>query len=388
MKKLIIISNESVFTGSAKSGVGEMTDSLANSVGREYDTIVICPDGKGILTKFPGNMRKYDTQTRTCRVFGVTYYMVEYMAWPNHAWKIADTLDADIIHNLANVDGYTQLTKRPSRMIFSFDRKESIENIRDIDVHLAQYDAVRTGSASYNNSLLRQRSTIGSVLANLNNFGGISNGIATPGYAPEKKLLITAKYSAEDQSGKQKCKDKLCKIYGIPNDKVLFLMMCDMCHEKGADAVLNQLHFIRDNGGFTLLVGSSCNELKNRFKSLTRADGVIWIPDRPNPIKAIPMMAAADFYLSPSITEPGGLMPMQASRYATVPIITPVDALADNFNRDNSIFIEDNLEDAIANAFSLYSDKEALRIKRKACMEQDFSWKNRKTAYLDLYEGI
>lgn len=388
MKKLVIISGESVFAGSAKTGVGEMTDSLAYSVGKLYDTIVVCPDGHGVLTKFPGNMRRSGNYTRICKVFSVTYYLVDVSKWPALGWEIADSLSPDILHNLADVDGYTRLAKRPSRMIYTFDRRETVERVENAETHLKQYDAVRTGSKAYARSLLRQRSSLSSGLASLDNFEGTVNGIATPVYAPEKGLFVTAKYSANNLDGKQACKEKICKIYGIPNDKAIFLMMCQMDTEKGADLVLDQLHAIRDCGGFTLLVGTASEELEGRLQALARADGALWISERPNPLKAIPILSSADFYLCPSLEEPGGLMPMQASRYGAIPIIAQVGALVDNFTEDNAILIGDGgLSEAIDKAFSLLADADATRAKRKACMEQDFSWDNRKEAYISLYEG-
>jgi starch synthase len=112
------------------------------------------------------------------------------------------------------------------------------------------------------------------------------------------------------------------------------------------------------------------------------------MPDRPNPLKAIPLLAGADFYLCPSTDEPGGLLPMQASRYGTIPIVSQVGALVDNFSEDDAIIIKDGgLTYAIEQAFSLYADEDALQAKRKACMEQDFSWDSRKAEYVALYEG-
>ena len=219
-------------------------------------------------------------------------------------------------------------------------------------------------------------------------FDGAVNGIATPAYAPEKGLLVTAKYSADNQAGKLACKEKICKIYGIPKNKTIFLMMCHLNAEKGADSVLQCLHTVRDYGGFTLLVGDTSEELAPKLGAFTRADGVLWIPDRPNPLKAIPLLAGADFYLCPSTDEPGGLLPMQASRYGTIPIVSQVGALVDNFSEDDAILIADGgLTSAIEQAFSLYADADALQAKRKACMEQDFSWKSRNAEYISLYEG-
>lgn len=388
MKNLVIISKESIFSGSAITGVGEMTDSLAYSMGKNYNTSVVCLDGRGILTKFPGNMRRRGDHIRTCRVFNITYYLVAASRWPELGWEIVNSLNPDILHNLDCVNGYTQLSKRPERMIYTFDRREKLEAVPNIATHLKQYDAVRTGSKTYAQSLLTQENELSAILANLDNFGGIINGIATPIYAPEKGLMVTAKYSADNQAGKSTCKEKICKAYGIPKDRAVFLMMCKLNHEKGADSVLKCLHTIRDYGGFTILAGEASAEFEPQLKALTHADGAVWIPERPNPLKAIPLFAGADFYLCPSVEEPGGLLPMQASRYGVVPVITYIDALADNFTDNNSIIIKDgNLAGAIEQAFSIYVDGCAMQEKIKACMEQDFSWESRKAEYISLYEG-
>jgi starch synthase len=100
------------------------------------------------------------------------------------------------------------------------------------------------------------------------------------------------------------------------------------------------------------------------------------------------MFAAADYYLCPSEEEPGGLLPMQASRYGTIPIVSRVGALVDNFAEENAIIIEENgIGEAIEQAFALYANEEEKQRKQKACMLQDFSWDSRKTKYTNLYEG-
>jgi glycogen synthase len=80
-------------------------------------------------------------------------------------------------------------------------------------------------------------------------------------------------------------------------------------------------------------------------------------------------------------------MPMTASCYGAIPIVTLNGGLSDNFNEDNAIVVDDNgLSDAISRAAALYADKDALMTKRKVCMDQDFSWTTRKAEYIELYE--
>jgi starch synthase len=72
-------------------------------------------------------------------------------------------------------------------------------------------------------------------------------------------------------------------------------------------------------------------------------------------------LAGSDFYLSPSVYETCGLMPMNASSYGTIPIINLSGGLEDNFNEDNAIIIQDgNLKAALDDAVNLYKNKNSL----------------------------
>ena len=78
---------------------------------------------------------------------------------------------------------------------------------------------------------------------------------------------------------------------------------------------------------------------------------------------------------------------MTASCYGAVPIVTQNGGLADNFNDDNAIIIDDSgLSEAIKKAAEIYADNTLMTSKRKICMEQDFSWTTRKAGYIELYE--
>ena len=124
-----------------------------------------------------------------------------------------------------------------------------------------------------------------------------------------------------------------------------------------------------------------------RHVAQTEKDSVLWINEKINPLKAISLLAGADFCIIPSREEFVGLIPMQASRYGVVPIVSPVGGLMDNFTEDNAILIDTSLDEALDRAFAIYQDKELLAQYRKAAMEQDFSWENRKQEYTNLYDA-
>jgi glycogen synthase len=54
--------------------------------------------------------------------------------------------------------------------------------------------------------------------------------------------------------------------------------------------------------------------------------------------------------------ESGGLMPMTASRYGTIPIVTQNGSLKDNFNSDNAIIIKNDIVESINSAIELYNN--------------------------------
>ena len=382
MKKLMLVTDESVLAGCARSGVAEVADSLANAMAADYAVSVVCPDGNGVFIRMAANLRQVADGVRACRLFGVDYYLLRH--WPDGLSDVASMVGPDVLHNFAAPELLGALPTRPARCVYTIDQADFA---RGKENALAAYDAATTVSKAYAAELLSGGDSLAETLADMD-FRGITNGILTPVFAPEKGLLVPAKYTAEDQSGKAACKTRLLRTYGIQGNPYLCLMMCRLVDDKGLDDVLGVVHAIRDSGGFTLIAGRGDKTYEDRLAALTRADGALWLPKWPSPMQAIPMLAGADFYLSPSVAEPCGLMPMTACRYGAVPIVTLNGGLADNMDNEIAVIVgEDGLGGAVSRAAALYADKDALAAKRAACMARDFSWQTRKTGYLEVYAG-
>lgn len=382
MKKLLILTDESVLAGCARSGVAEVADSLANAMTPDYAVSVVCPDGDGMFVRLAANLRQHADGVRTCKLFGVTYYLIRRALWPDHVPVLVDELAPDILHSFTAPELLGKLSTHPARCVYTIDQADFV---RDKPETLAAYDAVTTVSEAYAAELLGAGDALAETLAGMD-FVGITNGILTPVFSPERGLLVSAKYSADDQAGKAVCKERLLSTYGIPGDPCLYLMMCRLVRDKGLDDVLEAVHAIRDSGGFAVFSGKGDTVYEERLAALTRADGALWLDKWPSPVQAIPMLAGADFYLSPSIMEPCGLMPMTAARYGCVPIVTLAGGLKDNMDESVAIIVgEDGMAGAIDRAAELYADKAALTAKRAACMGRDFSWAARKAGYLEVY---
>jgi starch synthase len=109
------------------------------------------------------------------------------------------------------------------------------------------------------------------------NFRGVTSGILDTVFDPRKGLLLPMKYSSDDQSGKQVCKERLLQTYGISGDPYICLLMCRLVEEKGIDEVLNVVEDIKNSGGVLVVVGKGYPKYEKRFKEFNRSDGVVYL---------------------------------------------------------------------------------------------------------------
>ena len=369
MKKLCIVSDESVLAGSANTGVGEVVDSLAASLAREYEVYVVTAFGGGALAGYTTGEDSENVVRR--RMFGTEYCMIREPTVEAFAEAVRE-IRPDVLHNFADTGLIRHV--RGGRSIYTIDDGRCIRRPDELFL----YDAVTTVSKGYAKELLSGRDALADVLRRVD-FRGVTNGILSEVFCPEQKVQTAAAFSAEDQAGKDVCKARLAAQYGIERDRVIFAMLCRMTAHKGVNDVLDALPLIHELGGTVLFYGRGMDD--------PGIPGGVWVTAATHPLRAIPILAGADFLLSPSRYEPCGLMPMSAARYGTIPITTRVGGLRDNMTDDVSIDCSDGLEKAIRTAFDIYADKDRLTRFRAACMRADFGWDRRKRGYVELYEA-
>nr|DAI72167.1 MAG TPA: glycogen synthase [Bacteriophage sp.] len=385
MKKLVMVSEESFFSGMVKSGMAEIVDSLANSLSMLYSVTVVCQDGQGLFLKAGCKGRKVESGVRSCQFSNVTYYTITPALWAEKAARIVNLLAPDILHNFAEPDLLSRLSMRPSRSIYTFD---NIDTLNGKERYLLNYDAVSTNSSVYANELLLAGDMLSKCLSNVN-FIGIPNGVLDNVLTPEKGLLIDSKYNALDQTGKRSCKNRLMNMYKLYGNPFICLYMGELTDRAGIDLVIDASKKIQDMGGITIVCGHGSSLYEKQLNDLNGNYGIRYTHKLATPIHAIPMLAGADFFLRPSRKEAGCLIPLTACKYGAIPIVTSVGGLADNFNNDNAIIINNgDISSALETACSLYADEKRLTDLRRKCMEQDFSWNTRKSGYIELYESI
>lgn len=370
MRTLCILTAESVLSGTAHTGMGEVADSVANAMSDLYRVTVVCPDGDSVFIRMADNLSGRVDGVRRCRLFGVDYILIEQALWPQRALRAVEELRPDVLHSFAPA---AIKPAQCGRSVLTVEGP-SLPEMCD----LLRWDAVCSVSETHAREL---EAVLGIPVK------GVTNGILAPAYAPERGLMIEAAYSPQNQAGKELCKKRILRDYGIDGNPCVFLFMARFVSEKGIGAVLEAVHAIRDAGGVTIFAGCGDPSLEARVRALTRSDGAIWATKWANPVQGVGLLAGADFLLNPVTYEPCGLMVMKAARFGAVPITTLAGGLKDNMNEEIAVIIRDGLPETIDRAFSLYHNRETLTAMRAAGMERDFSWKTRRVGYLEVYEG-
>ncbi|MBR3290400.1 MAG: glycogen synthase GlgA [Clostridia bacterium] len=240
--------------------------------------------------------------------------------------------------------------------------------------------------------ILRQRSW---------KLSGILNGIDTERYDPSNDPCIAAPFSADDFSGKAKCKAALQEELGLPvgTDTPIIGMVTRLVAHKGIDLVQYILdRLLSEQDVQFVLLGSGDWAFENFFRyaqerfpdKLRYCSG--FVPDLARRI-----YAGADIFLMPSQSEPCGLAQMVACRYGTVPVVRETGGLKDSI-RDCSdgygngfTFQSYNADDmlyAINRALGAYRNEKDWPLLVERALRCDFSWGRSANEYVKLYRSL
>lgn len=243
---------------------------------------------------------------------------------------------------------------------------------------------------------------------------GILNGIDTDIWNPEKDAELIKNYKASAKSNtiaKAKTANKLhlLKQLGASDaetccEKPLVGFVGRLVFQKGIDLLLNAIEILlsKHNACFAI-IGSGEHDLEQHLTYLTRQH-----PQRVfayigySESLAHQLEAGADIFAMPSRYEPCGLNQLYSLRYGTPPVVRNTGGLADTVTQTTDESIKNNtatgflfdepsaqsLADTISHALSHYDDKSTWQKIVKNCMNQDYSWDNSATAYLELFDQI
>ena len=231
---------------------------------------------------------------------------------------------------------------------------------------------------------------------------GILNGLDYKEYNPATDKLIAAKYTAEDLSGKEKCRRALEEELGWQHScSPIIAMVGRLYDQKGLALVERMLHELLLNDDFRLVVlGTGDNRYESLFQNAQecyndRVRALIGF----DPALSHRVYAGADLFLMPSLFEPCGLSQLIAMRYGTLPIVRETGGLADTvvpYNRYDGTgvgfsfeaFNAHDMAYTIRYALSCIRDDEVRKGLIKNAMTADFSWDKSAKEYKQLYKQL
>ena len=232
---------------------------------------------------------------------------------------------------------------------------------------------------------------------------GITNGVDYEVWNPETDPNIAASFTADDLSGKHKCKLDLLKRFSLPiePDRPIIAIISRLVAQKGYDLIREAAHRILDTGAFFIALGAGAKEYEDFLQSLhdTAPHRVgIYKGFAGEPL-AHQIEAGADLFLMPSLYEPCGLNQMYSMRYGTVPIVRATGGLDDtvqNFDPATGAgtgfkfgrYAVSAMLDKIGEALYFYKQREAWKKIQRNGMTTDNSWSNAAKKYVRLYEEI
>ncbi|MEX2466190.1 MAG: glycogen/starch synthase [Gemmatimonadota bacterium] len=279
--------------------------------------------------------------------------------------------------------------------LFRWDRLEWYGQVNLLKGGLAFADMVTTVSPTHAHELRTRTGGFGlhDAFNQLQDrFVGIVNGIDYDVWNPATDPAVEARYSAEDLTGKARCKVWFQKRLGLTLDPdvPLFAMSARLVEQKGLDIILGAEMIPRLEAQWAFL-----GEGEERYKTAI-AELASRAPDRIGHSfefteeREHKLLAAADFLLMPSLYEPCGLTQMRAQRYGALPVVRRVGGLADTVEDRITGFLFDEyqpwaLEEAVMYAIDLYRNRTAWEERVRAAMARDFSWDRSAATYAEVY---
>lgn len=231
---------------------------------------------------------------------------------------------------------------------------------------------------------------------------GIVNGVDYEDWSPDKDVLVPARYSTDDLSNKEICKEALQAEFALPvlKDVPLLATISRLADQKGFDLIAAALEEMVALGGGVqyIVLGTGERRYHDLFtdlaKRLPQSFAVKIVYD--NRLAHL-IEAGADMFLAPSRYEPCGLNQLYSLRYGTVPIVRGVGGLEETITDYTAApgegtgfkfydYSKTALFGAVQQALSVYQNKNAWVQLMRRCMAQDFSWQKSAKEYAALYE--
>jgi starch synthase len=230
---------------------------------------------------------------------------------------------------------------------------------------------------------------------------GILNGVDYDEWSPQTDKFAVAKYSAQDLSGKAKCKQDLLQAFGIANanTKVPVIgIVSRFAAQKGFDLIAQIMDRLAREEMIMVVVGSGDKPYEEMFQRINKQfPNKIAVKVAFDNAIAHKIEAGADMFLMPSRYEPCGLNQIYSLKYGTVPVVRATGGLDDTIEPWDartgkgtgfkfSDYTGEALLATIKQALLAYQDPSSWQTLMRNGMARDFSWGASAREYGKVYE--
>ncbi|MBE7041237.1 MAG: glycogen synthase GlgA [Ruminococcaceae bacterium] len=234
-------------------------------------------------------------------------------------------------------------------------------------------------------------------------FCGITNGIDTELFDPQRDPHLFHRYSVKAMGGKKISKRRLREYLGLQQDEdaPILAMVSRLVGHKGLDLVEYVRHELLSRRLQLVVLGTGDERFENMFRELSyqypeRVSANI----RFDQDLSSKIYAGCDLFLMPSKSEPCGLSQMIAMRYGAIPIVRETGGLADTVSPVNpeegtgqgftfKSYNAHDMLDAVDRALWFYYEKKPeLKKVIRSNMEADFSWQSAAGRYMAIYKSM
>ena len=290
--------------------------------------------------------------------------------------------------------------------LFTISRLEYFGQVNFLKGGLVMADAISTVSRKYAQEIQTSEYGFGleGVLRTRNsNVAGILNGVDYNEWSPETDKYIAANFSAEDLSGKKKCKQDLLAQFGIANTETelpVIGIVSRFAEQKGFDLISQIVDRLAREEMILTVLGSGDASYEEMFRRLQRHyPHKIAVKIAYDNKLAHKVEAGADMFLMPSHYEPCGLNQIYSLKYGTVPIVRATGGLDDTIEPwdprtgkgTGFKFVEYSGEALLATvkrALEDFRDRASWQQLMRNGMAKDFSWAASAREYSKIYERL